>query len=82
MYPLSLLTLFLAVHDDNRAARLNSAKCEDVAPQTFVVHSRLIMNGATTPDDPVRRLRHDIRGCLNSLVLTAEVLGEDLEPAR
>ena len=33
-----------------------------------------------TADDPIRRLRHDIKGCLNSLVLSAEVLCEDLEP--
>ena len=35
---------------------------------------------ATSHDDPVRKLRHDIRGCLNSIVLSVEVLGEDLEP--
>lgn len=35
---------------------------------------------ATSPqDDPKRKLRHDIKGCLNSLVLSAEVLGEELE---
>jgi hypothetical protein len=34
----------------------------------------------TTPDESFRRLRHDIKGCLNSLVLSAEVLSEDLEP--
>jgi hypothetical protein len=33
-----------------------------------------------TADEPLRRLRHDIKGCLNSLVLSAEVLSEDLEP--
>jgi len=33
-----------------------------------------------TADDPIRRLRHDIKGCLNSLVLSAEVLSDDLEP--
>jgi hypothetical protein len=33
-----------------------------------------------TTEDPLRRLRHDIKGCLNSLVLSVEVLGEDLEP--
>ena len=32
-------------------------------------------------DDPLRRLRHDIKGCLNSIVLSAEVLSDDLEPA-
>jgi hypothetical protein len=37
-------------------------------------------NPSTASDDPVRRLRHDIKGCLNSLVLSCEVLGEDLEP--
>ena len=31
-------------------------------------------------EDPIRKLRHDIKGCLNSLVLSVEVLGEDLEP--
>ena len=35
----------------------------------------------TTTDDPLRRLRHDIKGCLNSIVLSAEVLSDDLEPA-
>ena len=34
----------------------------------------------TTQQDPVRKIRHDIKGCLNSLVLSAEVLSEDLEP--
>jgi signal transduction histidine kinase len=34
----------------------------------------------TSPDDTIRKLRHDIKGCLNSLVLSAEVLCEDLEP--
>jgi signal transduction histidine kinase len=38
------------------------------------------MEAQPTPDDPLRRLRHDIKGCLNSLVLSAEVLSEDLEP--
>jgi hypothetical protein len=38
------------------------------------------MKAQTSQDDPVRRLRHDIKGCLNSLVLSAEVLAEDLEP--
>lgn len=33
-----------------------------------------------TVDESLRRLRHDIKGCLNSLVLSAEVLSEDLEP--
>jgi signal transduction histidine kinase len=37
-------------------------------------------NTETTPDDTIRKLRHDIKGCLNSLVLSAEVLCEDLEP--
>ena len=31
-------------------------------------------------DDSFRRLRHDIKGCLNSLVLSVEVLSERLEP--
>jgi len=31
-------------------------------------------------DTSLRRLRHDIKGCLNSLVLSAEVLSDDLEP--
>ncbi|HEY7119153.1 MAG TPA: hypothetical protein VH475_21365 [Tepidisphaeraceae bacterium] len=39
-----------------------------------------MMTGHATPDDPVRRLRHDIKGCLNSLVLSVEVLSDDLEP--
>ena len=30
-------------------------------------------------EDPMRRLRHDVAGCMNSLVLTAEVLTEDLD---
>lgn len=34
----------------------------------------------TSPDESYRKLRHDIKGCLNSLVLSAEVLCEDLEP--
>jgi hypothetical protein len=38
------------------------------------------MSSQPTQEDPIRRLRHDIKGCLNSLVLSAEVLGEDLEP--
>jgi signal transduction histidine kinase len=38
------------------------------------------MTAETTPNDSVRKLRHDIKGCLNSLVLSAEVLCEDLEP--
>jgi hypothetical protein len=38
------------------------------------------MTGHANPDDPVRRLRHDIKGCLNSLVLSVEVLSDDLEP--
>lgn len=38
------------------------------------------MKAQTTPDDTTRKLRHDIKGCLNSLVLSAEVLCEDLEP--
>jgi signal transduction histidine kinase len=39
-----------------------------------------IMTAETTPNDGIRKLRHDIKGCLNSLVLSAEVLCEDLEP--
>ena len=35
---------------------------------------------ASSPEDPLRRLRHDIKGCLNSLVLSVEVLSENLEP--
>ncbi len=31
-----------------------------------------------SPQDSLRRLRHDIMGCLNSLVLTAEVLSGNL----
>jgi hypothetical protein len=38
------------------------------------------MTGQATHDDPLRRLRHDIKGCLNSLVLSVEVLSDDLEP--
>ena len=38
------------------------------------------MNPAPTSDDSFRRLRHDIKGCLNSLVLSVEVLSERLEP--
>jgi signal transduction histidine kinase len=34
----------------------------------------------TVTGDEFRRLRHDIKGCLNSLVLSVEVLGENLEP--
>jgi hypothetical protein len=30
-------------------------------------------------DESFRKLRHDIKGCLNSLVLSVEVLSEDLE---
>ena len=30
--------------------------------------------------DPFRLLRHDIKGCLNSVMLSIEVLSEDLEP--
>jgi signal transduction histidine kinase len=37
-------------------------------------------HATTSHDDPVRKLRHDIRGCLNSIVLSVEVLGADLEP--
>jgi hypothetical protein len=33
-----------------------------------------------TPIDPNRQLRHDVRGCLNSIVLSVEVLAEDLDP--
>ena len=35
---------------------------------------------SASSDDPLRRLRHDIKGCLNSLVLSVEVLSENLEP--
>ena len=35
---------------------------------------------SASPEDPLRRLRHDIKGCLNSLVLSVEVLSENLEP--
>jgi len=38
------------------------------------------MTPQTSSDDPIRRLRHDIKGCLNSLFLSAEVLSDDLEP--
>jgi hypothetical protein len=38
------------------------------------------MNAPGTPDESIRRLRHDIKGCLNSLVLSVEVLSDDLEP--
>jgi signal transduction histidine kinase len=38
------------------------------------------MEAQPTQDEPLRRLRHDIKGCLNSLVLSAEVLSDDLEP--
>ena len=38
------------------------------------------MTGQATQEDPLRRLRHDIKGCLNSLVLSVEVLSDDLEP--
>ena len=38
------------------------------------------MTGQATHDDSLRRLRHDIKGCLNSLVLSVEVLSDDLEP--
>ena len=38
------------------------------------------MSSQTTQEDPVRKIRHDIKGCLNSLVLSAEVLCEELEP--
>jgi signal transduction histidine kinase len=38
------------------------------------------MTGQAAQDDPLRRLRHDIKGCLNSLVLSVEVLSDDLEP--
>ena len=40
----------------------------------------MMTKAETTPDDTIRKLRHDIKGCLNSLVLSAEVLCEDLEP--
>jgi len=35
-----------------------------------------------TPDElnSLRLLRHDIKGCLNSVMLSIEVLSEDLEP--
>ena len=32
------------------------------------------------PIDPMRQLRHDVRGCLNSIVLSVEVLAEELDP--
>ncbi|HSI33760.1 MAG TPA: hypothetical protein VK986_09240 [Tepidisphaeraceae bacterium] len=39
------------------------------------------MTGHTpSADDSLRKLRHDIKGCLNSLVLSCEVLSEQLEP--
>lgn len=38
------------------------------------------MSTKSTGDDSFRRLRHDIKGCLNSLVLSVEVLSEKLEP--
>ena len=38
------------------------------------------MTGQAAQDDSLRRLRHDIKGCLNSLVLSVEVLSDDLEP--
>ena len=38
------------------------------------------MTGTAPTEDPLRRLRHDIKGCLNSLVLSVEVLSERLEP--
>ena len=38
------------------------------------------MSGNVLNDESFRKLRHDIKGCLNSLVLSAEVLSEDLEP--
>jgi hypothetical protein len=38
------------------------------------------MSTSATGDDSFRRLRHDIKGCLNSLVLSVEVLSEKLEP--
>ena len=38
------------------------------------------MSTTPTVDDSFRRLRHDIKGCLNSLVLSVEVLSERLEP--
>ena len=38
------------------------------------------MTGQAAHDDSLRRLRHDIKGCLNSLVLSVEVLSDDLEP--
>jgi hypothetical protein len=38
------------------------------------------MSTNPTGDDSFRRLRHDIKGCLNSLVLSVEVLSEKLEP--
>jgi hypothetical protein len=38
------------------------------------------MSGTVPTEDPLRRLRHDIKGCLNSLVLSVEVLSERLEP--
>jgi len=38
------------------------------------------MQAQPIQEDPVRKLRHDIKGCLNSLILSAEVLCEELEP--
>jgi hypothetical protein len=38
------------------------------------------MSGNVLNDESFRKLRHDIKGCLNSLVLSAEVLSDDLEP--
>jgi hypothetical protein len=38
------------------------------------------MSGIASTEDPLRRLRHDIKGCLNSLVLSVEVLSDRLEP--
>jgi signal transduction histidine kinase len=38
------------------------------------------MSTMASGDDSFRRLRHDIKGCLNSLVLSVEVLSEKLEP--
>ena len=40
----------------------------------------MTMSAQPMPDESFRKLRHDIKGCLNSLVLSAEVLSEDLEP--
>jgi len=39
------------------------------------------MSGHTPHDiNPLRLLRHDIKGCLNSVMLSIEVLSEELEP--